>query len=169
MEEYFAWQIRFLEALPEVLRGNLFFRPHPFDFGHDLRKGLSDRYPFLHWDDRPSFAQSLSRARLLVIDHLGTPMLEALAADVPTLLFWHPQRWEVREEAQPHFDRLRQAGILLDNPEEAAARAAEIAMRPGPWWRSPEVQETRREFVHRYALRHPQWAKVWAEVLQPLM
>ena len=106
-----------------------------------------------------------SRSSLAVIDHLGTPVLETLAADWPTLLFWNPQRWEVREEAQPYFDALCAAGILLDSPEEAAACLEKAADDLPGWWADPKIQEARRSFVDRFALSRSDWAAAWSAAL----
>lgn len=168
LEEYFEWQLRFLRALPEPLRGRLRFRAHSKDFGHGLRERFSRQVPWLRWDEDLSLARSLSQTRLAVVDHLGTPLLETLAADVPTLLFWDPQRWEVREEAQAHLDRLRGAGILMESPEEAARRLAEIEGDVAGWWDSAGVRQAREGFVRQYALGQRDWPQRWARCLEEL-
>ena len=165
MEDYFQWQFRFLISLPSQLRERILFRPHIHPDAHGLKERLTKRFPDLRWQEGVTFQQGLQRSSLAVIDHLGTPLLETLAADRPTLLFWDPQRWEVRPEAEPYFRTLREAGILWDSPEAAADRLQEIADDPSGWWAGPKIQEDRREFVARYAYCRPDWDAIWLKTL----
>lgn len=166
MEDYFQWQFRFLQALPTPLRRRILFRPQRNPpYPHGLQERLSERFPDLRWDNGSTFHQSMRRSSLAVMDHLGTPVLESLAADRPTLLFWNPQRWEVREEAKPYFDALRDAGILWNSPEEAAAALEKVAGTLSEWWADPKIRQARENFVNRYALSQGNWAAQWRAAL----
>jgi putative transferase (TIGR04331 family) len=102
----------------------------------------------------------------MVLDNPITTFLEALVANIPTIVFWNPDRWEFRVEAQPYFDNLREVGILWDNPEDAAAKLESIYGDPWAWWGSDAVQESRRRFVNRYGLSNNNWASQWAKALK---
>ena len=121
---------------------------------------------WIKWDVEPQLRRSLKRSRLVVIDHCATGCLEMLAANVPTILFWNPQRSEIREEAQSYFRELREAGILCELPEEAATRVLETYDAPWSWWGSSDVQRVRRRFIGRYALASRDWAMSWAKALR---
>ena len=166
LEDYFQWQFRFLQSVPSPLRERIFFRPHIHPDAHGLKERLTERFPDLRWQEGVTFHQGLRRSSLVVIDHLGTPLLETLAANRPTVLFWDPQRWEVRPEAEPSFDALRKAGILWDSPETAAAHLREIADAPSIWWADPKIQEVRRSFVARYAFCRQDWDTIWLQTLR---
>lgn len=112
------------------------------------------------------FSQLLGQTRIAMIDYCGGPLLEALAANVATVLFWDPKRWEMREEAQPYFEDLRKVGILWDSPEAAAAKLTEIYDNIEVWWRSEAVQEARRRFAERYALTRTDWVEWWGQALK---
>jgi len=123
----------------------------------------------MEWDDALAFDyEKLVAARMVVIDHLGTVSLEALAANIPTILFWDPDRWEVRPEVEAYFDRLRQAEVLWDSPEGAAEKLATVYADPGQWWNSDHVQAARTEFVSRQALTRPDWISSWTDDLQKI-
>lgn len=166
LEDYFEWQFRFLEAVPDPVRLVLLFRPHKHPFGHRIRERFSKRFPDLRWDTQLHFHRSLEQCRLTVIDHLGTSLYEALAANVPTILFWNPQRWEVREEVEPCMEALRRARILLDSPEEAVAQVAAVYEEPRKWWTQRDTQEARSQFVNRCALLQKDWPECWAKNLE---
>ena len=56
--------------------------------------------------DRKFFFKSLSEKKLYVCDHFSTTYAEALAANVPTILFWNPEFNELRPETRLYFDLL---------------------------------------------------------------
>jgi putative transferase (TIGR04331 family) len=89
-----------------------------------------------------------------------------MALNVPTLLFWNPVQWKEREAERPSFDALRSAGLLLNSPEEASLKAAQVAQDAASWWKRPEVQQGRKGFADRHARAHPRWTRDWAAIIQ---
>jgi hypothetical protein len=89
--------------------------------------------------------------RLLVLDHYGTTLHCALAADTPTLAFWKRADWGMDAQSSATLDILAQAGILHETPEAAAAQALAVWDDVGDWWHSPPVQNARRTWLERYA------------------
>lgn len=163
--DYFDWHERFLASLPDAIRRVIRFRLPSLEFGNRVRQRVRHRFPSLRFDGRATFQRRLRSCRIAVLDHLGTTCLQALAADVPTVLFWDPERWEARPEAEPYFDGLRSAGILWDSPEAAAAKVAEIYPDPHVWWRSRVVRSARDRFVERFALARAEWKTAWVEAI----
>ena len=164
--DYLDWQVRFLRALPQTLRARISLRPYQQEYGHAFQEQLRSRFPNVRWDTYPSFYHQLLRARTVVIDHPGTTFLEALVANVPTVLFWDANRWEAREEAQPYLQELRRVGVLHDSPEDAADALLQAHEDPWRWWKTPERQDVRKRFVRRYALARATWAQEWSAVLK---
>lgn len=164
--EYIQWQRRFLKQVPTRLRASVVFRPYPHDYGHGLRAQVAADAPEMRWEDGAPLAERLRHSRLVIIDHVGTTLLETLALNIPTVMFWDPRRWEVREDAAPYLEELRAAGMLYETPEAAAAHAMAVHEEPLEWWRSAVVQEARRRFADRYALARHNWVEEWAEMLE---
>jgi len=168
-DDYFDWQDRFLTHISGELRSLVCFRPYPVKYGHRGERRVHRWFPSMEWDDARAFDyEKLVAARMVVIDHFGTVSLEALAANIPTILFWDPDRWEVRPEVEAYFDRLRQAEVLWDSPEGAAEKLATVYPEPGQWWNSDRVQAARTEFVSRQALTRPDWISSWTDGLQKI-
>jgi putative transferase (TIGR04331 family) len=46
--------------------------------------------------------------------------------NVPTIIYWNTNHWELRESALPCFDDLRRVGIFHDTSESAARQVAAI-------------------------------------------
>ncbi|MBI4353722.1 MAG: hypothetical protein HY595_00650 [Candidatus Omnitrophica bacterium] len=168
VEEYFRWQRRFLDALPERVRRRVLFRPYPHDYGHAVEEGIRERFPEVRWQPAVPIHRQFAKARLVIVDHSATVFLETLAANIPTVLFWDPRRWEVRAEAAPYLHALREAGILWDEPEAAAGHVATVCDQPQAWWRRTDVRQARHQFVERYALVDRHWASRWSDTLSEL-
>lgn len=164
--DYVSWQLRFLQALPPAVRRAIRLRPYPEDYGRRAGEDIARRVPEVGWDTGGPLHRRLRQARVAVIDHPTTSWLEALAADVPVVLFWDPGRWEVRDEAAADVDRLRAAGLLYDTPEAAAEQLEDIYDQPLVWWRGESLQAIRRQFIKRYAQSDRGWLDSWERVLR---
>jgi len=166
-ERYYDWQARFLEALPSAVRTRVRFRANRY--ASFYRQGqverLAGRFPWLQWDSVPRLTDSLRHARLVIADHHGTSFLQVLASGTPIVLYWDPELWELNPAAQKLFDRLRQGGVLFDDPESAAGNVARIYQDADGWWSMPEVEAARREFTARFLIHDNDWARIWARTL----
>jgi hypothetical protein len=160
-DEYFEWQARFLVALPKAVRSVVRFRPYSTDYGFAIRQRLSERVPDVRWDSGRPIRAAFRRSRLIVVDHPSTGVLEALAANLPTIAFWDPRRWEVRATASADLAELVRAGILHERPEPAADLLARVVEDPTDWWSSAAVQGARDAFVRRHALWADDWLAQW--------
>jgi|GEM_PF-569970 len=169
LDRYFEWELRFLARLPDALRSRLIYRPYMHDYGWGATGTIRSRFPTVLIDDVRSWSatlpQRLKASRLVVIDHNSTTLLFTLALNIPTIMFWDPECWEVRDSAEPYFRELRRVGILWDTPEDAAAKAAEIYCDPAKWWGSADVQSVRERFTARYARASSEWISEWKQIL----
>jgi len=165
-DEYLNMRKDFVRSLAEKYRSFLLFRLYPCDYGRYESERLKKEFPTLHFDNhRLSFDKQLLKTRIVVIDHPMSSYLEALSYNFPCILFWNPNYWEARDEAVPFFEMLRQAGILFDTAELAAAKLMEIYNYPLHWWLSEKVQSTRIKFVKRFALGNRDWLKFFLSEL----
>jgi putative transferase (TIGR04331 family) len=168
-EEYFGWQFRFFEALSDEFHPRVLFRRYVHDYGRGIPEKLKARFPALQFDDMREWWRTLDErlngARIVVADNNHTTWLFALAADIPTVVFWNPKHWELRPRAEPYFQDLRRVGILWDRPEAAAVHVQRVYGRVQDWWNSPEVQQVRKRFVQRYASSSENWVQEWRELL----
>lgn len=89
--------------------------------------------------------------RLLVLDHLGTTFAQALAANVPTILFWRKELCRLTSDAAPLVEGLAAAGMLFHSPEDAARHAAAVWNDVADWWNGRELCQARKAFASRFA------------------
>ncbi|MBF0340501.1 MAG: transferase [Magnetococcales bacterium] len=150
--DYFEDQCRFVQALPLVLQHQLLIRLFGTDFGWCQKQRWQERFSHLRLDDGVQPMVSLMKqSRLLISTYNATTYLESMSFNIPTIMFWNPQYWELRDSVQPFFDRLKSVGIFHDTPESAAKQMTEIWDDVDAWWQSELVQCVRREFCERYA------------------
>ncbi len=158
----------FVAALSPPVRNRVYYRPY--------RRGLSDlpdeAYMRGRFSDLKTVDGDLDAAllgcRLAVIDHPITTMLTALAANVPTILYWEKEAWPLARQAEPLFQRLRDVGILHHDAAAAAAQVNRVWDDVPAWWRRPEVQEARRAFTRTYARTSRLWWWHWVKALWAL-
>lgn len=147
-------QFCFVEALSDRARAVLTVRLH---YEHSTYKWFEEQ----RWRDRsPStrlekgrtrLRDMIAQSRLVVHSYDSTGILETLIANVPTLCFIQEGLDILSAGARPYYDLLKQAGMLVETPEQAA-QAVERCWDDVPaWWNSESVQKSRVAFCDRYA------------------
>ena len=149
--DYFSDQSAFVEALPSQIQQALTVRLHAPDRGWDQVARWGDRFPGLHLDDGGSvMADLISKTRLYIATYNATTYLESLSLGVPTVIFWNPHHWELRDSAITYFNDLKRVGIFHDNPESAARHVTAVWDNVDAWWTSRSVQDAVEQFMRRY-------------------
>lgn len=150
--DYFEDQCRFVQGLPEGLRDQLLVRLYSQDYGYSQRQRWQARFPNIRLDDgvRP-MASLVKKSRLYISTYNATTYLESMSLNFPTIMFWNPKHWELRDSAIPYFEQLKAVGIFHDTPESAARQMAAVWDDVSGWWENAAVQSVRREFCERYA------------------
>jgi putative transferase (TIGR04331 family) len=150
--DYLDDQHAFVSALPQTIRQNLTVRLYPHDYGWDQHSRWGDHFPDLALDDGHSRLNDLIRqSRVYIATCNTTTFLESFTMDVPTVIFWNPNQWELRESAIPYFEDLKRVGIFHETPESAARQVATIWDNVDSWWNSPLVRQVLKTFKERYS------------------
>ena len=148
---YRSGKVDFLRALPPEIAGNTLYRPYfAVPGGLEDRDFVQAQIPNI----RPcagDLLPHLQRCRLLALDHYGTTMLQAYAADIPTLCFWNRREWAMEPQTEALLHVLAGAGMLYEHPAEAAAKVARVWNSVEEWWYGPKVQEARARFCDQFA------------------
>jgi putative transferase (TIGR04331 family) len=150
--DYFEDQCRFVQALPQVLRDKLVIRLFPHEFGWCQSQRWLDRFPTIALENGiQSMASLAEKSRISISTYNATTYLESMSLNFPTIMFWNPNHWELRDSAQPYFEKLKSVGIFHETPESAARQMAQVWDDVSGWWQSSAVQSVRKEFCDRYA------------------
>jgi len=152
---YFNDQVTFVSSLNKKIRINTLFRMAEPDYGCGQEDRWKDRknQPEIVLEDSSSrpLTDSISESRLVVSTYNATTFLETMAMNVPTVVFWNPEHWELRGAAKSYFDDLRDVGILHYSSESAGRHVNNVWLDVGAWWKSEGVQKVRRKFCRRYS------------------
>lgn len=153
------------DGLSSDVRKKIRYRPY-FGMQSTLADAsyFADKYPDIP-QIKDGFFERLMRCNLMVIDHPGTTMLQALAAGIPFIGFWNPAAFHMCPEAQSKFDRLRQVGVIFDSGADAARQVNQIANDPASWWSNPDVQAAISDVRETYAKTSRTWLIDWAKAL----
>jgi putative transferase (TIGR04331 family) len=150
--DYFNDMCDFTESLPEYIRSALTVRLHSKDYGWEQISRWRDRFPDLRLDEGQSNINDLIRqSRLIITTFNATTFLESFTMNVPTVIYWNPNQWELRDSATPYFDDLKLVGIFHETPESAARHVAAIWDDVDAWWASAAVREVLARFKARYS------------------
>lgn len=158
----------FFETIPEAILSRSLYRPY-FPLPGTLADGswLLERFPGLEICRGPLLPRVLE-ARLLVLDHHGTTMLEAFVANVPLIMYWQREDWPLTREAGQLLDKLEECGIWHGTPRAAARKVAEIWDNSVAWWGSEPIQRARKEFCASQALVSDDVDYLWTNTLKKI-
>jgi len=152
LEAYRSMKARFLSALPPDILARVSYRPY-----FDQPAALSD-WPWVQarFPQAARCMGSLDAAmlacRLLVLDHHGTTLNLAFAANTPLILYWDPQAWALCPEGEALLTLLHDAGIWHATPGAAAASVARVWPDVRAYWQSVRVQAARQRWCEQFAL-----------------
>ena len=153
---YLVDQFAFCEALGEELMDSLLVRLYPDDYGWDQQKRWQEKFPQIDLDTgEDPIEKRIAESRIYVSTYNATSYLESFTMDVPTIIFWNPDHWEVRASAKPYFEELERVKVFHKSPESAARHIQIIWNDVNTWWKSIEVREAIDKFKLRYSWENP--------------
>jgi len=150
--EYFDEQCRFIEGLPKPLQKEMTVRLYKDDRSWGQKSRWQDRFPDVkldHADQR--IEEMIKRSRIFIATYNSTTYLETFALNIPTIAFWNPDHWDLRNDVKDDFQSLKNAKILHDTPESAAKHLADIWDDIPRWWNSKEIQQVKDKFCKRWS------------------
>tara|TARA_B100001093_G_scaffold197419_1_gene189804 strand:+ start:1401 stop:3158 length:1758 start_codon:yes stop_codon:yes gene_type:complete len=151
---YFKDQCRFVDLLDQKIKSLTTVRLFKIDLGWDQLLRWKTEFPELNYDlnTKPLISQ-LKKAKLVVSTYNATTFLESMSMNIPTVIFWNPNHWELRDDAIPFYDELERAKIFHKDPASASKHINNIWESIQFWWRSKKVQEARDLFLNKYCRR----------------
>jgi len=165
---YCEHTLDFLRGLSDDIRDAVIFRPYVKTASDiDIGEVVSRQYPKMPMLVGDLHAAMMS-CRLLVIGNCSTTLNIALAANVPTVVYWRDEFLNPRPQAAPYFEALKRAGILFSDAQEAARHVNRIWPDVEAWWSGADVQDARRAWAHQYARTDWLWWWQWMKALARL-
>jgi putative transferase (TIGR04331 family) len=150
--KYWDDQIEFFRKLPSNITENVTVRLYHSDHQWDQYDRWKKVFPDSSIDSgKLDYYQLLKKTKLVISGWNSTTYLESMSADVPTVIFWNPNYFEMRKEAREFLCKLKEVGIYHDNPMSAAAHVVKRWEEIEKWWHLPVVVSAKNEFLEKYA------------------
>ena len=150
--DYMDDQLAFMRALPKSIREKFFVRLKPRKYGWNPDKRWAKEMPEVNLDrGKKPFHKEVAQSRVVVSTYNAATYLESMAMDIPTIMFWNPEHWEMREETQQFMDELKRVGIFHATPESAASHIANVWGNVYSWWHDAEVRNVKNDFCELYS------------------
>ena len=160
--EHFENQLLVLKYLPTHISKNYNFRLAPREDALHIELRLKDRgLGDLIGNRDKSFIDSANESRLIIHSDNSTSLLETMASNYPSLIYWNPEYYELTDEAKPYFEAFYNLGIMHYKPESVAKKLNEIYFDTISWWNQPDIQNIREEFSRKYALSSDNCLEPW--------
>jgi putative transferase (TIGR04331 family) len=161
-------QIKFISSLSEEIQKQVKIRYYIKNHGWDEKAQINQKLNIKEEEspkNKLNIKKSINQSRLYVATYNATTFLEVLAANFPTIIFWNPVSWELRDEAKQDFDKLHEVGILHYTPQSAAKKIEIIWNDIESWWFDPELQRIKNQFCEKYARTSSSWLPQWKKEL----
>jgi len=150
--DYLEDQFTFTDKLHPAIQNNLTVRLYVHDYGWEQQKRWNDRFPNITLDlGKKRIHELIAHSRLFVSTYNAATYLESFTMNIPTVIFWNPNHWEVRDAAVPYFDDLKKVGIFHETPESAALHVSKVWDDVDGWWESKPVRDALDQFKSQYS------------------
>jgi len=152
---YLEDQFTFYSLLNNEIKNNMLVRLYPADFGWQQKKRWQDKFNDVKLDNgKLPIEKLINKSRLIISTWNGTTYLESLSQNIPTILFWNPNYWELHGRAVSYFRALEEVGIFHKLPESAALKVNKVWNSVSEWWGEKKVQKVRQEFCDYFAKKN---------------
>ena len=162
--DYRKNKVLFIRNIEKEIRANLMYRPYvkrPYSFQDE--EYMKRIFPDLNIVEGNLHSKMLN-CKLLILDHPGTTLLIALAANIPVVCFWSRSHFAFSSQAQKYYEMLHKLGIVYDSPKSAAEHVNNLEAVKD-WWFKDEIQNVRMEILKEHARVSDNWRFDWLRFL----
>jgi putative transferase (TIGR04331 family) len=150
--DYLEDQFAFIESLSPSIRKNFTVRLKPLVNGWHSFERWQQQFPDLDIDTgKSNFFNEISKCKIVIATYNAATYLESMAMNIPTVIFWNPEHWELNGDATKCMKDLEETGIFHSSPMSAARHIECIWNSVPGWWESSSVQEARIRFCRKYS------------------
>ena len=139
LSTYLDDQIKFLNSLVDHIKKETIIKLS-YDNQNSLQNRINARCTDVRYAQMgEDYYNLLKNAKLVVTTYNCTTPVESIAMNLPTIIFWEPEHWELAPTAIPFFHKLQACGVFHESPESAASMVNRIWSDVDAWWQSEEV------------------------------
>ena len=166
--EYRDNKLKFFKKIISMNFNNIYYKPYPKTQGSLTDEGyFKKNIPQLSVI-KNDFHQKIMNCKLLILDHPGTTLNIAMAANIPTILFWKENHFPLENNAQKILKEFKLFNLFFDDYEKLAFFIYENQNHINDWWNSFQIQKLRKKWCDNYALCKKKWRKDWIQFLNNL-
>ena len=144
-----------------------YFRYKPYSFfDNSIADFITNKIPNLKHSNTNNFKKTISKCYIFVVNHPGSSLLEAIAMNAPTIIFFDPLTWIMNDDAQEAFNQLQKVGIYHKTPKSAASLINKIFKDVNGWWQKPFRQRVIKKFCRTYASNSSNWQNIWISFIK---
>lgn len=144
-------QFNFIKSLKKSLKNEIIIRLIKKDYGWEQYSRYRNEFQDLKIDNgEENITKLFSIAKLYIGTYNATSFLEAIFLDIPTVIYWDLNQWEIRDDAKVYFENLKKVKVFHDNPFSAAKHVNEIYDKVDEWWNSNDVVKEVSNFRVRF-------------------
>ncbi len=153
-EYYFNFQYDFFSNLNKSILNNIIFRDAPIMnirkwLIYNVQNILGTFINSMQKDTRNcSGLTAMLEVKLVIIDYLGSGYMQALAHNIPVILFLNKNSY-LNDSYKDLFDEIIEVGILHTDAKCAADFITKIENNPLDWWLTPKVQEAKNNLLDK--------------------
>ena len=157
----------FFENLNAQIASKVKLRYYPQEYGiYEKKRWMNKRPDVTFSDPEDNFETEIQAARLVVVNYNATTLLEAIIRNIPTVMYWDFNHWELSPESECDFQDLIRMKILFPSAELCAKHINTIWPDVDNWWYQPERKAAIESFRHKYAYVGPKPYKEFASLLK---
>ena len=169
-QNYIDQQFQLADLLSDEVFKKILIRFYTHDYGWDEKRRWIEYRKKIRIDTKYNrLTDALQKSRLFICTYNATTILESLYMNIPTVAFWNPEHWELRESAKSYYGLLLDSGILHYSPKSAANKINAVFDNPQEWWGGRDIQEARTIFCQRFARQDSNWVSKWKKEITSLL
>ncbi len=137
----------FIDFLPERIKDRFLYRPRNEIFFWDTEMNLELKERNVAIDNGNDFIGSISRSRIVVIDHISTSIAELMLMNVPFILLHDISIIPFPEELRLIFNELESQGVVHTTAKSAADHLTKYYDTAEEWWMHANVQTPIKKLI----------------------
>ncbi|MBK1811297.1 hypothetical protein JHL18_11735 [Clostridium sp. YIM B02505] len=139
IHKYYSDQMQCILNLSPEIRSLLQYRPHPRRENSVYTSLITSSG--IKKCQCKSLWESISKSKLIIIDHVTSSFIDVLISERPFVLFWNEQYWNLTKEAEEFLRQLEKVGVFYNTPSEAANCINSIINNLDKWWNDVKKRE----------------------------
>jgi len=167
--QYIKTQLKFYGALDDDVKKIFHIRAYKDDLIGSYSNLWLKNFPDAIFEDlKVDYLSQLSGTTLYVSDHMSTTWIEALAHNVPIVIYFNISMYDMTPEMRTILDMLNKVSVLHYKVQSAAETINEIYMNAEEWWNEKYRAETVKYVRNKLIASPDSLIKDWSSELKNL-